>query len=213
MRFITTVLFISLIGFNLWAQSNENLPEAQGARLEFRYQALKNESQTYERNDQVYKVIKSSVLDAFWKTVKDSLQRQQQFLLKIQAKVDTLTKQKQATEEILNTQNASIQEVLFDSNHITVIGIPFTKGLFISLFVTLVGGLVFSFCVVFTRMKYAISMMNEKSRALEAVTSEFDQFKKKSLERQTKLSRQLQDERNKLHEERVKKMPEMKTYQ
>lgn len=213
MRFIFTVLLFSAVASQVLSQPHGNLPEAPWNRLDLRYQSLKLESQTFKRNNQVYKVVKVNVLDAFWKTVKDSLQRQQEFLTRARVEIDTLTKQKNTSEQMLSVQSASIQESLFDRNHITIIGIPFTKSLFTLLFVTLVGGLVCLFSITLARMKYANSMMKEKAHVLESMTSEFEQFKKKSLERQIKLSRQLQDERNKLNEVHIKKMLEIKNYQ
>jgi len=202
MRFNLIVLFISLVpNCNLLAQSKEHLPEAKRPSLEVRYHAIKSESQTFVRNDQIYKVVKENVLEAFWRSVKDSLHQRQRYVAKANTKIDTLTSQKNTFERLLTIQNASMQEVLFDSKHITILGIPFSKGVFIVFFSVLIGSLGFSLCAALTRVRYTNRMLKENMRIMESVSNEYKLFKKKSLERQAKLSRQLQDERNKLNVE------------
>jgi len=210
-RFSVTFFLIILMTVNLLAQPKGNSSETRPS-LDLRFQTLKTESQTVKRKNQVYKVFKENVLDSFWKTVKDTLHKQQQILIRNNAQIATLTRQKDAAEQMLAVQNADMQEVLFDSNHITIMGISFTKVFFILIFMVLIGGLVFLLSISIIRMKYVTAMKKENELLLESVSNEFEVFKRKSLERQTKLSRQLQDERNKLYEDRNSKMQEMKIY-
>ena len=49
------------------------------------------------------------------------------------------------------------------------------------------------------RMKLQSNSLSERNLAVSALTHEFEEYKQRAMERQTKLSRELQDERNKLH--------------
>jgi len=49
-----------------------------------------------------------------------------------------------------------------------------------------------------TKIKLVQATAKEKIIIADAVTREFDEFKKKAMEKQIKLARELQDERNKV---------------
>jgi short subunit fatty acids transporter len=87
-----------------------------------------------------------------------------------------------------------------------VIGIPFGKGAFLILTAIIVGGLVVMLVIIMGRMKIAHGAMKEKELIAHTLTQEFDEYKKKALEKQSKLSRELQNERNRLVDMRGQKM-------
>jgi hypothetical protein len=99
-----------------------------------------------------------------------------------------------------------VEEITFDSNHISVLGIPFGKGTFIFLSAALIAGLVIALFAMLGRMKVLNSGMKEKALIAHTLTQEFEEYKRKALEKQTKLSRELQNERNKIAEQRGQKM-------
>jgi len=65
-----------------------------------------------------------------------------------------------------------------------------------------VAGLVLFVSILLGRLKITHSTTKEKTLLFDSLTLEFEEYKKKSLEKQTKLSRELQNERNKLQEMR-----------
>jgi Zn-dependent M16 (insulinase) family peptidase len=62
------------------------------------------------------------------------------------------------------------------------------------------GILVLFIIVLLGRARLVNQSIKEKSERLTLLTDEFDQYKRKSLEKEKKLSRELQTERNKLLE-------------
>lgn len=164
--------------------------------LKDRFQIMKAKSQTYQN----YKVIKESVLDGVWRIVQDSLQGKQLTINQANQQIASLKAEVKKVEDTMKQKEASVQGVIHDSTHINVIGIDFTKGVFLTiagiLLATLVGALVF----VLARMKVLDKSIKEKSLTINLVSSEYDEYKKKAMEKQTKLSRELQDERNRLQE-------------
>lgn len=60
----------------------------------------------------------------------------------------------------------------------------------------MVAGLV----LLITRMQQLNLAMSEKSEMLSIISSEYEDYKRRSLEKQMKLSRELQSERNRLME-------------
>jgi hypothetical protein len=93
-------------------------------------------------------------------------------------------------------------EVIYDSTHITVLGIPFSKAVFLIAVASVVGILSFFLFGLLGRMKMLNSLVKEKALIATSITNEFEEFKKRAMEKQTKLSRELQNERNKIFESR-----------
>jgi len=74
------------------------------------------------------------------------------------------------------------------------------KKTFAAIFFALVIGLVLAIGVLTGKLKSMYSAIKEKIDLVNATTFEFEEYKHKALDKQTKLSRELQNERNKLME-------------
>lgn len=166
--------------------------------LDKRYVLMKDGSQTYQN----YKVIKENILDGFWKMTSDSLTDQKQKLATANAEIVAMKTRVKLAMDSINIQKASMAEVIYDSTHITVLGIPFSKAVFLIAVASLVGALAFFLFGLLGRMKMLNSLVKEKALIATSITNEFEEFKKRAMEKQTKLSRELQNERNKIFESR-----------
>lgn len=201
MKIIVSVLLVLLVGY-VQAQPAAKAIEDKDLNLKERYQVMKSGSQTYED----YKVIKEVILDGFWKLTLDSINKQQTMLMDANSEIAALKNEVVKIQNDLKAHQASVEEITFESNHISVLGIPFGKGTFIFLSATIVAGLVIALFVILGRMKILNSGMKEKTLIAHTLTQEFEEYKRKALEKQTKLSRELQNERNKIAEQRGQKM-------
>jgi hypothetical protein len=162
--------------------------------LRDRFLLMKSKSQNY--ND--YKVIKETVLDGVWKIVTDSLNAKNAAIRGAQANINGLKGQLAKTEDALKAKEKSMTDILYASTHITVLGIDFTKGVFLTVMACLLGGLIAFVAVIFGRMQLQSKSLSERNLAVSALTNEFEEYKHRAMDKQTKLSRELQDERNKL---------------
>jgi hypothetical protein len=190
-------LFFLLIGLLVSGVSfSQKSAEAlQGEHtLRERYFLMKSKSQSYGD----YKVIKETVLDGVWKIVQDSLAAKQTSIRTGNTTIKGLKSQLDQTVKTLNEKEQSMAEILHASTHISVLGIDMTKGAFISLVAITVVGLLVLLGLIIGRMKLQSKSLSERNLAVTALTSEFDEYKHRAMDRQTKLSRELQDERNKL---------------
>jgi hypothetical protein len=195
-------LLLTVSTIQSYAQSAAKAIEDPNLTLKERYQVMKDNSQTYGE----YKVIKEFILDGFWKLNVDSTAKQRALLNESNSQIAALKTELLATQNDLKAQQASVGEILFDSKHISVIGIPFTKGAFLVLAAIIIAGLALVVVFAFTRMKIVNTGMKEKTLIAHTITQEFEEYKHKALDKQTKLSRELQNERNKLMEMRGQKM-------
>jgi hypothetical protein len=195
-------LLLALFVSQSFAQSASKAIEDPNLTLKERYQVMKENSQTYGE----YKVIKEFILDGFWKLNRDSTAKQLALLNESNSQIASLKTELLATQNDLKAQQASVEEILFDSKHISVIGIPFTKGAFLVIVAIIIAGLALVVVFAFTRMKIVNTGMKEKTLIAHTIAQEFEEYKHKALDKQTKLSRELQNERNKLMEMRGQKM-------
>lgn len=196
------ILIFLVQSTGVFAQSAVKAIEDKDLNLKDRYQVMKSGSQTYED----YKVIKEYILDGFWKITLDSVNKQQASINDLESRITALEGELLASQKAIKEQQASVEEIVYDSKHISVIGIPFGKGAFLILIAIVVGALAIVIVTIMGRMKIARATMKEKELIAHTLTQEFDEYKKKALEKQTKLSRELQNERNKLFEMRGQKM-------
>jgi hypothetical protein len=185
------LLLLLLVSSTVFAQSTES--------LSFRYGQMKEKSQTFKD----YKVIKETTLDGFWGLVADSMNRKEQTLAAVSGELETMKNQLVQLQIEIKEQEAAMSEIIFDSEHITVLGISFHKAFFVSLFFILSGSLIGLLVLSFTRAQLLFKSVKEKSESILVLNSEFEEYKHRAVEKQMKLSRELQNERNRLTELRA----------
>jgi hypothetical protein len=161
--------------------------------LRERYGIMKSKSQTFKE----YKVIKESVLDGVWKIIQDSIAAKEASLDKAQQNINTLNGELSQTKLVLKQKEDSMAETQHASTHINVIGIDFSKGTFLAITGIVFLGLILLTLSVLGRMKLLSKTVQERKLAVNMITHEYEEYKRKAMEKQTKLSRELQDERNK----------------
>lgn len=181
-------LVILLITTLAYSQPSESLSG--------RFDEMKGKAQTFKD----YKVIKETTLDIFWKSVIDSLDKQQRAIAQASAEIQVLKNQVTQVEISAKRKEAEVAEIVFDSDHITVLGIPFHKAFFISLFFISLASLAGLLVLSFIRGQWLHKSMKDKAESMLILNSEFEEYKHRAVEKQMKLSRELQNERNRLSE-------------
>lgn len=172
--------------------------EASGnqGNLNAMYFSIKSKAETY----QDYKVIKEVKLDEFWKVVMDSVKRMKSELKQANITITKLNDDvKNADDKVISVQ-ASVAGIVHDSTHISFFGVSFTKWFFNLLFLIATGTLALFIVFLLGQTRLVNQSIKEKSERLNLLADEFEQYKRKSLEKEKKLSRELQTERNKLLE-------------
>jgi hypothetical protein len=80
------------------------------------------------------------------------------------------------------------------------LGIDFDKGFFAGLVGFIILALGLTIAVIMYTLKSSRKMLKEKADLANAISAEYEDYKRKAMDKQTKLSRELQNERNKLQE-------------
>jgi hypothetical protein len=171
-------------------------PDLQKATLGERYQYLKARSSTYNE----HKVIKENMLDGVWKVAMDSINARKAQIRELSSTIARLEAELKSTNETLAKEKASVQDLVFASTHISALGINFDKKTFLVIFTVITGTLLVLLVLLSGKVKLMRSTVRENQDKVNATLVELEDFKRKSLDKQTKLSRELQNERNKLTE-------------
>jgi hypothetical protein len=188
------VALISTASFGQSAPVVPATPDTKTMTLQDRYATMKKSSETF----QDYKVIKEVILDGVWRVTLDSIKNQKAKFANANEVISQLENEV-ATQKVAVAQiKASMETVVYDSTHISFFGIHFTKSLFISLVLLIVIGLLVAIAAVTGKLKLMYTSMKEKMETVNLLSHEFEDYKKRALEKQVKLSRELQTERNKL---------------
>ena len=198
-----TLFFCSLLATSsLFAQTPPAGTELKNATLQERFQLMKSTSQTF----QDYKVIKEVVLEREWKIFVDSIRFGRTRLKDAKAEGARLESELLKTQLTLKQKVASIAPTEYAASHINFAGIDFNKAAFTGLVLSIVAVLVLAVLLVVGRLKMVNSDMKQKTEAFDQLAHELEEYKHKALEKQTKLSRELQNERNRLQEMRGSKV-------
>jgi hypothetical protein len=196
MKRLIVITFLMIATVSGWAQTANDALTTGNQTLRERYLLLKSKSQNYQE----YKVIKETVLDGVWKIVLDSMQAKQAAIRQSNAKVNELQAELNKNIDALKAKESSMQEVVHASTHINVLGIDFDKGFFAGMVGVIVLILGLTIAVIVYTLKMLRKNLTEKVDLANAISAEYEDYKRKAMDKQTKLSRELQNERNKLQE-------------
>ena len=191
-----------LLSFSLFAQAPSVSPELKNASLQERYSLMKSTSQTF----QDYKVIKETWLDKEWKIMIDSVRSGRARLREAKAEGAKLESELLATQLSLKQKEASMVATEHATSHIDFMGIDFNKAAFTGLAIAVVAGLVVLMVLMVGRLKMVSHEIKEKTEAFDNLTQALEENKRNALEKQVKLSRELQNERNRIQEMRSTKV-------
>lgn len=197
MKRIVPLFFCFLIfSVETHAQKSAEALEKNEITLQERFNIMRDKSESYSE----YKVIRTYVLDGMWKIAMDSMQAQKTALRDAHGAIARLENEIASANATMKSKDAAVAEMEHDSSHITVLGIDILKAVFISTVGIIILGLLVLLGLLVARVKWVQSSMREKIENADALGHEFEEYKRNALDKQMKLSRELQDERNKLHD-------------
>lgn len=182
------LFFVTLVN----AQSREALEGDHNLRE--RFDIMKEKAESY--ND--YKVIKNDVLNGVWKINMDSLAKVKTDLRTANTTISKLNGEIAASADKVKAAETSLQESAYERTHMAVFGLHVAKSVFVTTSLVIIGALIIALITVFSTFNVLRRSNREKELTIHGIMSEFDAFRKKALEKEVKISRELQSERNKL---------------
>ncbi|UAB84479.1 hypothetical protein INR75_00055 [Zunongwangia sp. SCSIO 43204] len=99
----------------------------------------------------------------------------------------------------LKTTQQDLQKVTEEKDNIVFLGLPLTKGTYMAMMWGIVAILILALLFFIYKYKNSNSVTKEAKKRLDDTEREFDAYKKKALEKEQRLGRLLQDEKNKVN--------------
>jgi peptidoglycan hydrolase CwlO-like protein len=146
------------------------------------------------------KIIAPARLSSYWKNIQDTLNTERKQLRTTKAKVAQLQKDISALKGQVQGGETALSSSNLKLNQITFLGMAFEKGTYNTVVWSIIIVLALALIVVITRAAKHIHEAKYRSTLYEEVSAEYQNYKVKSNDKEKKLARELQDERNKFEE-------------
>lgn len=191
-----------LIGLFSVSIAHAQSPAPAATSLQDQFVELKNDANTF----QDYKVVKKVRLDSFWNTVTDSLNAHHEELTATHQQVGTLRGEVSGLKTQLNEQVSRVETLEYEKARLNFLGLDLMK----DTYSTVVWGLIFALLIATLvalyryRMSHRITANTRRDHL--QLQAEFEEFRRRTHEREVRIKRELQTERNRV-EEMKQKLP------
>lgn len=146
---------------------------------------------------QEYKVVNTTWLYKLKKNVSDSLSANKEELISTYGTINSQKKSIDSLKLAVNTSEASITNLSGQIESISLLGIQFKKETFKIILFSIIAILTIFLFVFISKFKQSNNITVQAKQDFKELDDEFEAHRKKALEREQKVRRQLQDELNK----------------
>lgn len=146
---------------------------------------------------QDYKMIKRSYFVSFQKSILDSVTGLKKNIATKQQKINEQQTTITSLNERISSLNGNLSTAISKENNIFLFGIPMSKASYNILLWSIIAGLIAGLAFFVYKFKSSNLLTREAKDSLAEIELEFEQHRKKAIEKEQKLRRQLQDEINK----------------
>jgi phage shock protein A len=147
-----------------------------------------------------YRMVRAWEVERLWKAVTDSLQSADQARMEVLQALKGARKEVAGFERQLAESKVQIEALREAAEQFTVLGIPFRKGTYRWISMAVIAGLLILAGIQLLISRAGIRAALEARSMYENLYKEFDAYRHNAVERQIKLSRELQDYRNRYSE-------------
>ena len=188
---LSLVLFLFLFKVN--AQTEQPEPSLTDSNLEGQFEFIYDKSSNYQE----YKVVKRVWLDQLRKNILDSVASVEEDLVASQKLTETQSNEISTLKSSLEEVNNNLTGVSAEKDSITFLGVQIEKSAYKTIMWSIV--LLLALIILFLAYKFknANTITREAKKTLVEVEEEYEDYRRKALEREQKVRRQLQDEINK----------------
>lgn len=172
-------------------------PIIAGAQtLDEQFNEMKSNAYTYKE----YKNVKEVTLNEFWNVVRDSLDTKEKKIVSAQSTINAQEEKINELNSTIGEQKSTIDEKEFDTEHINVLGIDMGKESYKMFNTIAIVFLLVLAGLLFYQYNHSKKFATAKKKDYEKLSGDFEEYKRNALEKQMKLRRELQTERNKIDE-------------
>ena len=199
MRLLKTILLgLALFaGSMLWSQEEEQESSLEGGTIESQFEFLYRKSGNYNAEGRRYEVVRRIQLDKIRDNILDSLNKARAEARELNA---TITRQDGTIEDLngkLENTTNQLSDVTAEKDSMSFFGMQVSKITYNLILWTIIGALLLFLLLFIYKYRRSNVLTQEAKVKLADVEAEYEDHRRKALEREQKISRQLQDEINK----------------
>ncbi|WP_298951535.1 hypothetical protein [uncultured Nonlabens sp.] len=188
MKYILLPLVLA-ISFTIQAQDSDQTETS----IDVQFEQLLEESNNFKE----YKVIKKTEINKLRKNSNESFKKLNQKISSLEKSIITKDSRIASLENELDGINTELNNVNAEKDSMNFLGIETNKGFYNTVVWSIVGLLAFLFIFMTLRFKNSNTTTKAANKQLATTEEELEDLRRKSIEKEQKLGRQLQDERNK----------------
>ncbi len=186
---LTLLLLIIYTTVNVQAQK-------PGTTLAQQYQDVVINSGSY----QGFKEIRQDKLDLFWKNISDTLARERQLKNDANARINGSSQSVSQAKTELESVKKQLEQSKASVNQVNLLGIPLEKGTYSLIMWGIVALLSAALAFAIYRSKSSLREARYRSGLYNDLNEDFQKHKVNANEKEKKLARELQTERNRIAE-------------
>ncbi|MDF9798680.1 cell division protein FtsB [Catalinimonas alkaloidigena] len=198
MRTINRLLFL---GLALSLVISTGFAQETSSTLDQQYNELIESSNSVKSSSgREYKVINLQDINAIWRNVQNSMAASKEELSATQNKVENLNQEVAKLTQKIDEQQSTVEASEHAATHISVLGLDIPKDKFVATFwittavlLVLLGGAIFQF-------KRSRNVTQRTQLNFVQLQEEMEELRRTSLEKERRLRRELQTERNAVEE-------------
>lgn len=183
------ILFVSINSFSQALTLQQKLQS--NLDLQSQFQALLLQSRGIDAD---YKAIRRSNVEIIQKNVSDSIAKYKTEIASLKSTSSSSVAEVTALRDSLQTAQAMLQTETAKKDSINFIGIDFNKGTYHTVVWIIIAVLALALFIILASFRKAKVDAVEHQKTAEEVQNEFQAYKKKAMETEQKLKRQLLDE-------------------
>src|SRR5690606_3465162 len=149
---------------------------------------------------QEYKVVKLTSLNEFWNNVEDSLAAVQREIIIANNEILMQKSRLDSLNQTLNAREEELQKSEYDIAHLTVLGMDIQKESYVTFTWGVFFVLLLLLAIAIAKYRSSNKVAVEKKADFEGLSEELNECKQKAREKEIKLMRELQTERNHIEE-------------
>lgn len=172
------------------------LAQTPGTPLSQQYNDVVLRSGSY----QGFKEIRQDKIDLFWKNIQDTLAKEKQLLNAANAKLISAGQEVIKAKVELENAQKELEQSKASVNQVNLLGIPLEKGTYSLVMWGLVIFLAAALTFAIYRNKSSLNEAQYRTTLFNEVSEEFQKYKVSANEKEKKLARELQTERNLIEE-------------
>jgi septal ring factor EnvC (AmiA/AmiB activator) len=196
-KYFTTLLLLSSFTFLSAQDKTENKLSLNSGTIDNQFEYVITKSYTYNGNGKVYKNVERYWLDALRAHTIDSLNALKDQLKNTKQIVENQDTEIQVLKTNLDDTNANLDQTKLEKNSMSLFGFLMSKTGYNILMWSIVAGLLALLLFFIFKFKNSNAITKQAKLALAETEEEFEDHRKRALEREQKVMRRLQDELNK----------------